>query len=119
MTYSPDEEALLEILEYSAERPGLVLGARSFQRLCGFIDGFIFARRGIEAGTLPVMSRFEAWMREFAGLPDDPSWERIIRFYSVDDSGAYDSFFRRWSAFLKDDRNSRPQDGPPEVPPNP
>jgi hypothetical protein len=74
----------------------------SFERLVGFINGFLWGRFPDDSDPVPVLARFQIWLRKQHGVGDWAAWAAIIRLLGSTDQHAMEVFFRQFDAFLKD-----------------
>jgi hypothetical protein len=100
--FSADENALLEALGIVRSRPGMILGGASFERLHGFIVGFLLARGWPGGGERAVIDRFQHWLHANAAVAEWAPWYRIIQCLSCDDRDAFETFFQKFDAFMQD-----------------
>jgi hypothetical protein len=102
MPLSELEAEFVAVLREVGRRPGMNIGSQSFERLCGFIGGYLFNRLPIGAHGLPLMLKFRDWLRRHTGIDKEAGWEQFIRFYSTSDHDAFVGFFHQFEVFLRD-----------------
>ena len=93
-----------ELLDRIQKKPAMYIGSPSISNLFMFLCGYQHAHDLL--GT-PVteqeekFAEFQPWLQKrFADT--SASWAKIILFYSIDESHAFDSFFDLLEEFIKD-----------------
>jgi hypothetical protein len=102
MPLSELEEEFVAVLREVGRRPGMNIGSPSFERLCGFISGYLFNRIPPGALDLPLMLKFRDWLRRHSGIDKEVGWERLIRFDAISDQAAFEVFFHQFEVFLRE-----------------
>jgi hypothetical protein len=90
------KDLILEI----KNRPAMYLGRNSIMCFKSFIDGWNYRTPETVADT-EIMVEFQEWVEDRFNLHNRHSWDRIILFYSQDDSTALDNFFKLFEEFLE------------------
>ena len=78
-------------------RPALYLGGNSIERLSAFVRGWSVARN--RADDSKVLAAFQGWVSDKYGITTTQHWERIIRFFCMDENEALDQFFELYDEF--------------------
>ncbi len=79
----------------------MYIGSNSITSLKAFIDGWYFRDTGAVTDT-KLMNDFQDWVEEKYEVKGTQSWARILLFYSIDESGALELFFRDFDLFLSE-----------------
>ena len=82
----------------------MYLSERSITHLRVFIDGYLLgllhAKESEEEGA--SLYRFQEWLfKRYEVERGNPSWDQIIRFNALNESGALDLFFVLWEEFIR------------------
>src|ERR1700722_2384255 len=102
MSLSSDDLDLREILTTIKARPAMYLGGVSFERLYGFIEGFSLGRHYPRGDHSVLLGSFQTWLSDDSNIGDGLPWQRIIRCISCDDHDAFNTFFKKFDAFVKE-----------------
>ena len=100
MPFSDVERDLMSALRAIRRRP-VLLGTQSFERLTGFILGFLNARLAPGEQDPPLLTRFSRWQRSHTGIDKEASYSQFIRFYAPEDHQAYELFFHDFELFVE------------------
>lgn len=93
--------SILELISQIEKRPSMYIGKNSISCLRAFLDGWTF-RSSENISDMDKFNKFQSWIEERYNLPQTQSWDRIILFYSVDESDALQNFFRLHKLFLSE-----------------
>ena len=88
-----------ELVILIKERPALYIGSNSISCLKSFIDGWYF-RNPNENVEIEIFDNFNKWIQERYEMDNKRNWDRIILFYSSDESNALTNFFKLFEEFL-------------------
>lgn len=87
---------LHDLIRNIEERPALYLGQPDISHLSAFLSGYFFARRqsGIpETLQEQQFSEFQSWVEQKFNAPHSQPWEKIICFFSPDETASLQQFF--------------------------
>ncbi len=87
---------LYDLIENIEKRPAMYLGQADLTHLGAFLAGYFFARRqfGIpETQQEQEFSEFQAWVERKFNVNYSQPWEKIIRFFSPDETTSLQQFF--------------------------
>jgi hypothetical protein len=82
----------------------MYLGQADLTHLGAFLAGYFFARRqsGIpETEQEQQFSEFQAWVEQKFSVSYSQPWEKIIRFFSPDETTAIQQFFVLFNEFAE------------------
>ena len=94
-----------ELLDRIQKKPAMYIASPSISNLFMFLCGYQHAHDLL--GT-PVteqeekFAEFQPWLQKRFAVNTSASWAKIILFYSIDESHAFDSFFDLLEEFIKD-----------------
>jgi hypothetical protein len=90
-----------ELIFKIKERPAMYIGGNSITSLKAFIDGWYF-RDPNSVSDVEVMNKFQDWVQAKYKVTSTQSWAQILLFYSNDEYGALQLFFREFELFLSE-----------------
>ena len=100
------ENELIGLLRKIRERPAMYIGSPSFDRLDGFISGFLHAMLAPHEPEPSLLKEFSQWQRAHTGIDKEASWRQFIRFYATDDRSAFEAFYHDFEVFLSETRSA-------------
>ena len=105
----PIENQLLELLDNIKKKPGMYLGNKSITKLHMYLEGFLHASNILYGGErcLKFFKGFQEWTEMKYDITSSHHWSSIIRFYSNDESCAFDIFYENLYEFLNLDEKER------------
>lgn len=87
---------LYNILTEIQKTPQLYLGSASLEKLYAFVKGYMYCQCEKDYERfIQYDGRFQKYIQEFYRVEHTQSWEKIIRFYAVDEREAFNMFFVR------------------------
>jgi hypothetical protein len=95
---------LYDLIRNIEKRPTMYLGQADLTHLGAFLAGYFFARRqsGIpETEQEQQFSEFQAWVEQKFNVSYNQPWEKIIRFFSPDETTAIQQFFVLFNEFTE------------------
>ncbi len=95
---------LYDLIQNIEKRPAMYLGQADLTHLGAFLAGYFFARRqsGIpETLQEQQFSEFQAWIEQKFNVSYSQPWEKIIRFFSPDESLSFQQFFTLFNEFTE------------------
>lgn len=103
---------LYDLIRNIQKRPAMYLGQPSLTHLQAFLAGYSFARCQLgepETEQEKHFANFQTWIEEKFKITSSQSWDKIILFFSQDDSKALELFFELFDEFSKVDRHVKVQ----------
>jgi hypothetical protein len=100
---------LYDLIENIEKRPAMYLGQADLTHLGAFLSGYFFARRQIgipETHQEQQFSEFQAWIEQKFNVSYSQPWEKIIRFFSPDETTSLHQFFSLFNEFTEYQRSS-------------
>ncbi len=94
-----------ELLDRIQKKPGMYIGSPSISHLFMFLCGYQHARDLLETPFTQQeeeFAEFQPWLQKRFAVNTSASWDKIILFYSTDESHAFDIFFDLLQEFIKD-----------------
>ena len=95
---------LFDLIQNIEKRPAMYLGQADLTHLSAFLSGYFFARRqsGIpETAQETQFSEFQAWVEQKFNINYSQPWEKIIRFFSPDETSSLQQFFILFHEFTE------------------
>lgn len=95
---------LYDLIKNIEKRPAMYLGQADLTHLGAFLSGYFFARRQIGIPETPQeqqFSEFQAWIEKKFNVSYSQSWEKIIRFFSPDETTSLHQFFILFDEFTE------------------
>jgi hypothetical protein len=95
---------LYDLIRNIEKRPAMYLGQADLTHLGAFLAGYFFARRqaGIpETQQERQFSEFQAWVEQKFNVSYSQPWEKIIRFFSPDETTSLQTFFILFNEFAE------------------
>ena len=95
---------LYDLIHNIEKRPAMYLGQADLTHLGAFLAGYFFARRqaGIpETQQEQQFSEFQAWIEQKFKVNYSQPWEKIIRFFSPDETTSLQQFFILFHEFTE------------------
>jgi hypothetical protein len=100
---------LYDLIKNIEKRPAMYLGQADLSHLGSFLSGYFFARRQIgipETLQEQQFSEFQAWIEQKFNVSYSQSWEKIIRFFSPDETTSLHQFFSLFNEFTEYQQSS-------------
>lgn len=91
----------IEIIQLIREKPTLYIRQKSIFTLDVFLLGWN-ARNPRTISDKELMMAFQDWIQKKYQINSTQSWADIILFYSVNDSDAFENFFKLFDVFLEE-----------------
>jgi hypothetical protein len=85
-------DVILEVISF----PEIYLGKRSVEKLEAFLHGYLYQNNEVNDSSLDGFTDFVAQKHR---ITTDHNWASIIRFFSVDERDAFDSFIKLYNEF--------------------
>src|SRR4051794_23732490 len=82
MSSALKDHPLVEAITLVRHRPAMYIDGASFERLHGFINGYLLGRGYPGGGDWRLLESFQVWLKPYAGVGAPGPWDRIIRFLS-------------------------------------
>jgi hypothetical protein len=95
---------LYDLIRNIQKRPAMYLGQADLTHLSAFLAGYFFARRqsGIpETQQEREFSEFQQWVEKKFNVTYNQPWEKIILFFSPDDTASLQQFFILFQEFIE------------------
>ncbi|MEP0896976.1 MULTISPECIES: hypothetical protein [Leptolyngbya] len=95
---------LFDLIHNIEKRPAMYLGQLDITHLSAFLSGYFFARRqsGIpETLQEQQFAEFQAWVEQKFNVTYSQPWEKIIRFFSPDETASLQQFFILFNEFTE------------------
>ncbi len=95
---------LYDLIRNIQKRPAMYLGQADLTHLGAFLSGYFFARRqsGIpETQQEKEFSEFQDWVEKKFNVNYSQPWEKIIRFFSPDETTSLQQFFVLFQEFTE------------------
>lgn len=95
---------LYDLIRNIEKRPAMYLGQPDITHLSAFLSGYFFARRqsGIpETLQEQQFSEFQAWVEQRFNVSYSQPWEKIIRYFSSDETTSLRDFFVLFNEFVE------------------
>lgn len=99
----PLPNKLLDLLIAIRKRPAMYISYNSICNLKSYIDGWLYAKN-YEVEDIEILDSFHDWIIGKFEIKTAQSWDRIILFYSTDESTALNYFFELFDSFLSDSK---------------
>jgi len=99
---------LYDLIENIQKRPAMYLGQADLTHLGAFLAGYFFARRQIgipETQQEQEFAAFQAWIEQKFKVSYSQPWEKIIRFFSPDETTSLQQFFILFNEFVQYQRS--------------
>jgi hypothetical protein len=93
---------LYDLIRNIEKRPAMYLGQADLTHLGAFLAGYFFARRqsGIpETQQEQQFAEFQTWVEQKFNVSYSQPWEKIIRFFSPDETTSLQQFFILFNEF--------------------
>lgn len=99
----PDIKRLLKIIK---ERPGLYLGRKTLAPLADLLGGYMLCLfEHYDVPSLEYLPGFQNFVAERYDIRSAHHWSQIIKFHSVTDEKAFDTFYELLEEFYGDELN--------------
>ena len=95
---------LYDLIKNIEKRPAMYLGQADLTHLGAFLAGCFFARRqsGIpETQQEQQFAEFQTWVEQKFNVSYSQPWEKIIRFFSPDETTSLQQFFILFNEFVE------------------
>ena len=95
---------LYDLIRNIQKRPAMYLGQADLTHLGAFLAGYFFARRqsGIaETQQEQEFAEFQNWVEKKFNVSYSQPWEKIIRFFSPDETTSLQQFFILFHEFAE------------------
>ncbi len=95
---------LYDLIRNIQKRPAMYLGQADLTHLGAFLAGYFFARRqsGIpETQQEKEFAEFQNWVEKKFNVNYSQPWEKIIRFFSPDETTSLQQFFVLFQEFTE------------------
>jgi len=92
--------SLTEFISVIQTRTSMYIGGGTITHLKAFLDGWFYGKEK-EIIDSHLLEDFQEWIQNKYNIRSTQSWDRIIVFYSTDESKALESFFQLFGEFLE------------------
>lgn len=95
---------LYDLIRNIEKRPAMYLGQPDISHLSAFLSGYFFARRQSGIPTTlqeQQFSEFQAWVERKFNVSYSQPWEKVIRFFSPDETASLQQFFVLFNEFVE------------------
>ena len=95
---------LYDLIKNIEKRPAMYLGQADLTHLGAFLAGYFFARRQScipETQQEQQFSEFQTWVEQKFKVSYSQPWEKIIRFFSSDETTSLQQFFILFNEFVE------------------
>jgi hypothetical protein len=98
-------DSIKELILTIKKRPAMYITRNSISCLKAYLDGWYFrSPESVSDGEL--MGDFQDWIVHEYKIKSEHSWDAILLFYSNDEYGALQLFFRKFDLFLLERGNN-------------
>lgn len=100
---------LYKVLKKAQKTPQVYFGRPSIGRLYAFVSGYIFCQYDSGVASIAQDAGFQEFIQAFYGIELTQNWENIIRFFSVDERDAFDTFYVRLDEYMNEQKKKNMQ----------